>query len=132
MVHAAIAYKLRMLESPGVQWAFTARPVDRVGAPNVTATAPSPDARFNGLMPNTTVSNACILVPSSARPCCAALRLCRGRTDSGLRLPQVCLLLHDPLAPLRLQYEVTVVGTLGDGTESAAPNVLTFRTPDTG
>ncbi|KAL4448135.1 hypothetical protein ABPG75_005354 [Micractinium tetrahymenae] len=36
------------------QWAFTARPTDRAGAPNVTVSASSPDARFYGLMPNTT------------------------------------------------------------------------------
>jgi len=49
------------------QWRFTATPVG--GGPAVTATSPSPDVRFYGLTPNTTVGGSC----AGCRSGCVAL-----------------------------------------------------------
>jgi len=130
---------------PGVnytQWIFTATPSG--GGPAVNVTSPTPEARFYGLTPNTTVGGS---PAARSPPCMQLLALClstgsfRVSTCHPLRLPVdtsptpaliLCACPTCPPLPASLQYVVTAVGVLPDGRQVATVNQLSFKTPAPG
>ena len=101
------------------QYTFTATPLDG-GAPAVV-TSSTPEVTFTGLTPATQVRSACVTVDLAV---CILNKVHCAAQCSQLKAPRVSC--------FALQYEVTVVGTLPDGSNSPVSNTLDFVTPAAG